>query len=151
MTSEETYSINGAAELTGYSLPTIRKRLDSLKKHGAIQVQGRWQIPLSALHQTGLMQRVTSNPDREAVVSALQAATITEVEALRVELAETRQRAAIAEALADERQRAIERLDRTMLALEQRITTPAPTVVEMPSQQTSQQPRRSWLERLRGD
>jgi hypothetical protein len=152
MTSEQVYSINGAAELTGYSLPTVRKRLPDLQKHGAIQVQGRWQIPLSALHQAGLMQRVTVNPDREAIVAAFRAETMTEVETLRKRVSEAEQRAAVAEALAEERQRSLDRADRALLALEQKLTAPPTFIASAPaSPEPSQRPRRGWLERLRGD
>lgn len=58
MSSEESFSINAAAKLTGYSMPTIRKRLPELQAAGAVQVDGRWAIPLSALHKCGLMSKV---------------------------------------------------------------------------------------------
>ena len=118
MTSEPVYSISSAAELTGYSLPTIRKRLDDLRKHGAVQVEGRWRIPLSALHQAGLMVKVTTNPDRKVVADSLDSATTNEIATLRAELADALQRAAVAEAVAAERGQALERADVALRMIE---------------------------------
>lgn len=116
MSSEETFSINGAAKLTGYSLPTIRKRLPELQKAGAVQVDGRWAIPLSALYACGLMSKVEgfSKPDS----NPLQSETVNEIETLRAELSEALKRAEVAEAVAAERAAALERADRAMLAIE---------------------------------
>ena len=83
MSSQENFSINAAAKLTGYSLPTIRKRLPDLQAAGAVQVDGRWAIPLSALHACGLMSKVEglSKPAE----NPLQSETVNEIETLRVE------------------------------------------------------------------
>jgi hypothetical protein len=103
MSSEETFSINAAAKLTGYSLPTIRKRLPALKKAGAIQdKQGRWAIPLSALHTVGLMSEVTGDSkqvDSKVHRKSLQGETINETDNLKAQLSEALQRAAVAEAI----------------------------------------------------
>jgi hypothetical protein len=144
MTTEQTYSINGAAALTGYSLPTVRKRLPELGKYGAVQIDGRWQIPLSALHAVGLMSRVTSNPVSKENAGALDSETISELDALRGQLAEALQRAAVAEAVAAERERALERADMALRMLESRAGPVEPL-------SASQSPQRaSWLGRLRG-
>jgi DNA-binding Lrp family transcriptional regulator len=116
MSSEEVFTINGAAKMTGYSLPTIRKRLPQLEKAGAVQIDGRWRIPLSALYACGLMSKVegfskaTSNP--------LHSETVNDIETLRAELAEALRRAEVAEAIASERAAALERADRALLAIE---------------------------------
>jgi hypothetical protein len=126
MTTEPVFSINAAAKLTGYSLPTVRKRLPSLIEHGAKQVEGKWKIPLSALHGAGLMMRVTSNDDSQDSGNGLHSATTSDIETLRARLAEAEQRAAVAEALADERQRALDRADLAMRMLEARAAPVAP-------------------------
>lgn len=144
MTTEQTYSINAAAKLTGYSIPTVRKRLSDLQKYGAIQIDGRWQIPVSALHAVGLTQRVTSNADSKDTGDALPSETISELETLRGQLADALQRAAVAEAIAVEREKALERADRALLMLESSrgITEPHAAV---------QKRSIGWLSRLRGD
>jgi hypothetical protein len=152
MATEETFTLGGAAKLTGYSLPTVRRRLPVLKKAGAIQRDGVWRIPLSALHTAGLMAKVDSNDASNVPGQSLDTRTPNEMEALRARLAKAEARAAVAEALAEERQRSLDRADRALLALEQRLTSTEPsTAVQQPSQQTSPAPRRGWLERLRGD
>lgn len=111
MSSQEIYSINAASKLTGYSLPTIRKRLPALKKAGAIQRGGVWEIPLSALHAVGLMSKVESG-------KVSSKGSEEEIVTLRLQLAQAEARAQIAEALAVEREKALERMDRALLALE---------------------------------
>ena len=144
MTTEQTYSINAAAKLTGYSIPTVRKRLSDLRRYGAVQIDGRWQIPVSALHAVGLTQRVTSNGDSKDTGDALPSETISEIETLRGQLAEALQRAAVAEAVAAEREKALERADRALLMLEgARAVTEPPAAAERPSS--------GWLSRLRGN
>ena len=116
MSSQETFTINGASKLTGYSLPTIRKRLPELKAAGAVQVDGRWAIPLSALHACGLMSKVEGFSKADS--NPLQSETVNEIERLRGELSEALRRAAVAEAVAAERAAALERADRAILAIE---------------------------------
>jgi len=121
MSSQESFSINAAAKLTGYSLPTVRKRLQALEKAGAVQQGGRWAIPLSALHAVGLMSRVEGESKplaSEVTPQPLQGETIKEIDNLRAQLSEALQRAAVAEAVAQERAEALQRADRALLALE---------------------------------
>ena len=113
MSTEENYSINAAAKLTGYSVPTIRKRLPALKKAGATQRDGSWNIPLSALHKVGLMVKVEGGN----VSSKAQEG---EVETLRRENSELKTRAAVAEAVAHERGEALADLRNAMRQLEGR-------------------------------
>lgn len=127
MSSEETFSINAAAKLTGYSVPTIRKRLGALSKAGAVQVEGGlWQIPLSALHAVGLMVKVEGEPLPGATSKPLAADIAEQVNALQVENGELLRRALVAEAVAAERLTALERADRVLLMLEAR-QPPAPS------------------------
>lgn len=118
MASEETFSINGAAKLTGYSIPTVRKRLEALAKAGAVQDDGRWQIPLSALYSVGLMVKVEGKSFEQVTGQALQAETINNIEALQVQLSDALRRAEVAEAVAAERLTALERADRALLMIE---------------------------------
>lgn len=116
MSSQDNFNINAASKLTGYSLPTIRKRLPELQEAGAVQVDGRWAIPLSALHKCGLMSKVEGFSKDTA--KPLPNETIDEIVNLRVELAEALRRADVAEAVAAERAAALERADRAMMAIE---------------------------------
>lgn len=118
MSSEETFSINAAAKLSGYSVPTVRKRLEALAKAGAVQVDGRWEIPLSALHSVGLMSKVEGQVVKPLAGQPLQGETINEIEALRVELGEALRRAEIAEAVAAERLTSLERADNALRMIE---------------------------------
>jgi hypothetical protein len=111
MSTEENYSINAAAKLTGYSIPTIRKRLPALKKAGATQDNGSWNIPRSALHKVGLMVKV----DGGKVSSK---SNDNEIETLRQEIAELKTRAAVAEAIARERGEALADVRLAMRQLE---------------------------------
>jgi DeoR/GlpR family transcriptional regulator of sugar metabolism len=136
MSSQQTFTLNGAAKLTGYSLPTIRRRLDALQKAGATQQDGVWVIPLSALHTAGLMVKLDSNETPNDTGQSLVARTPNEIDALRAQLAEALQRAAVAEAVASEREKALERADLAMRMLEARgVSTERP----------------GWLSRLRGE
>jgi DeoR/GlpR family transcriptional regulator of sugar metabolism len=113
MSTEENYSINAAAKLTGYSVPTIRKRLPALKKAGATQRDGAWNIPLSALHKVGLMVKVEGG-------NVSGKAQEGEVETLRRENSELKTRAAVAEAIAQERGEALADFRNAMRQLEAR-------------------------------
>ena len=120
--TEETFSVNGAAKLTGFSVPTIRKRLPELQRAGAVMAGDSWAIPLSALHAVGLMAKVES-PQVETIPGqvtgqTLQVETRQEIERLRGALSAAEQRAAVAEAVAEERLKALERADRALLMLE---------------------------------
>lgn len=120
--SEETFSVNGAAKLTGFSVPTIRKRLPELKRAGAVMAGDSWAIPLSALHAVGLMSKVEgSTPETitgQVTGQSLQGETRQEIERLRGALSAAEQRAAVAEAVAAERLQALERADRALLMIE---------------------------------
>ncbi len=120
--SEETYSVNGAARLTGYSVPTIRKRLPDLQRAGAVMAGESWAIPLSALHAVGLMAKVEGNalPASEGKVTgqSFHPETRQEIEALRVALSAAETRAAVAEAVAEERLQALQRADKALLMIE---------------------------------
>ena len=120
MSSEEIYSVVSAAKLTGYSVPTIRKRLDVLAKAGAVQDDRQWKIPLAALHVAGLMKKVEEQTFRSVSSESLQGSTVTTMQALQGQLNEALRRAEVAEAVAAERLTALERADRAGLLRLQR-------------------------------
>jgi hypothetical protein len=113
MSTQPNFSINAAAKLTGYSIPTIRKRLPALKDAGAVQVEGSWQIPLSALHAVGLMVKVEGG-------TVSSKANDDEVATLRARITELETRAAVAEAIATERGDALADMRNAMRQLEGR-------------------------------
>lgn len=111
MSTQENYSINAAAKLTGYSVPKIRKRLPALKEAGATQRDGAWNIPLSALHTVGLMVKIEGG-------NVSSKGKDDEVETLRRENYDLKTRAAVAEAVAHERGEALADLRNAMRQLE---------------------------------
>lgn len=119
-----------AQRLTGLSDSTLRRRLPQLAELGAARdAQGVWQIPVPALVQLGLMPPVT-RPDAAVAseVTSQSAADAAEVAQLRSEVATWRQRALVAEAVADERG---QRLDDLRIAL--RLLAPAPAPATAPA------------------
>lgn len=120
MSSEEIFTINSAAKMTGFTAPTIRKKLPDLIKAGAIQVDGYWEIPLSALYSTHLMSKVEGKGDVTLVSKTLLTDTHTEIDDLRLQLAAALQRALVAESIAEEREKSLQRADRALLMLESR-------------------------------
>jgi hypothetical protein len=112
-------SLAEAAKACGVSESTIRRRRPELLASGAVQGPKGWSIPVTALIALGLMDRTTagtpeSPADRPPVTAV--AATMTApaespmtalVEALKADLAAAEQRAAVAEAVAAERERII--------------------------------------------
>jgi hypothetical protein len=115
-----------AARVAGVSESTIRRRRDELQALGAVQTAKGWQIPIPALIELGLMARTTA-PDELAppdtshetpVEDVMTGSTASEVEALRGALRAAEQRAAVAEAVAQERERIIEAQAQTLRMLE---------------------------------
>lgn len=142
-----------AAKACGVSESTLRRRRPDLLAAGATQTSKGWRIPIPALVELGLMPRVTApdspqQPRQEAVTApATQSPTEPLLEALRAKLADAEKRAAVAEAIAQERERIIE-----AQALALRMLTPGPTTPqeqpapapEQPAEQPREQPGRWW-------
>lgn len=117
-----------AARMCGVSVSTVRRKREELSEYGAAQTSKGWQIPIPALIATGLMQRTTpppATPSAETVDTlhdtpapsgddALQM----ELEALRSQLVDAERRAAVAEAVAAERERIIEAQQTSLRMLE---------------------------------
>lgn len=118
-TSDPVLTMGEAAEACGLSRSTLQRRKTDLIAAGATVSPAGWAIPRSALTQLGLLPPgpadapPTSNPTGD--VARLQAAL---TDALR--------RAEVAEAVAHERQTALERADRALLLLAANDST-APT------------------------
>lgn len=115
-----------AASACGVSVSTLRRKRPQLKDLGAAETAKGWQIPVTALITLGLMDRVTSpshespttltvkgftTPPREAPDDApsevLEALRTAHAELLG-KLADAEKRAAVAEAVASERERIIQ-------------------------------------------
>lgn len=115
--SDPVLTLRQAAEAAGVSVSTLRRRREALAKAGATISNEGWQVPLSALIETGLM----STPTRSREVPQIASEKVSEapvkpaeVTALRLELDEWRRRAEVAEAIAEERGRALADMRQTM-------------------------------------
>lgn len=110
-----TLGLAEAAKACGVSVSTLRRKRPDLEANGAVQTDKGWRIPVTALIALGLMGRTT-----DASHDALHETPVTptktphsdalteELHALRSKLADAEQRAAVAEAIAAERERMIE-------------------------------------------
>lgn len=116
-----------AAKACGVSESTLRRKRPELLAAGATQTSKGWRIPVPALIELGLMDRTTApdapdsppQPRQEALTApATQSPSDTLLEALRAKLADAEKRAAVAEAIAQERERIIEAQARTLRMLE---------------------------------
>jgi hypothetical protein len=103
---------------------TLRRKRTQLKELGAAETARGWQIPVTALISLGLMDRVTAPPSDDAPSDALTG----ELEALRTALAAAEQRAAVAEAVAAERERMIQTQAMALRMLEVSRTPATPTL-----------------------
>lgn len=116
-------TLAGAAKATGISESTLRRKRPELIEAGAKQTKQGWQIPVTALISLGLMPNTTAAPDPVPMVAP------DVVEELRAKLADAEQRAAVAEARAEERERLISAQAATLRILE---AAPRPAVVVEP-------------------
>lgn len=133
-----------AALACGVSVSTIRRKRPELEKLGAAQTAKGWHIPITALIELGLMRSVTDapvTPVEPAVIPALMGvmkppvdaqrdALVGEVEALRAKLADAERRAAVAEAVAVERDRIIHAQDMALRMLEAGTEDPTISIAE---------------------
>lgn len=133
-----------AAKACGVSVSTLRRKRTELKNLGAAETAKGWQIPVTALITLGLMDRVTA-PLHEAPTAPTVKGVVTppvetpddaplvELEALRksradllAKLADAEQRAAVAEAVATERERIIQTQATALRMLEAAPQAPQP-------------------------
>jgi hypothetical protein len=110
-----------AASACGVSVSTLRRKRTQLKELGAAETARGWQIPVTALITLGLMDRVTEAPSRDTHPDALTG----ELDSLRSQLAAAEQRAAVAEAIAAERERVIQTQAMALRMLEAAVPTPS--------------------------
>lgn len=123
-------SLAEAARACGLSDSTLRRKRDQLRELGAAQTSKGWQIPVTALVSLGLMAPTTATPTTDVPGDGADSGpdTLTaELEALRLELVEAQRRAAVAEAVAAERERVIEAQAMALRMLEAGKTPTAPT------------------------
>lgn len=160
-----------AAKACGVSVSTVRRKRADLEELGATATQSGWRIPIAALIGSGLMPAATPPPHETRVLPSKQPLAQSdnatpstagkklreELDTLRSRLAAAEQRAAVAEAVAAERERLIETQARALRMLEAPVTaTPASASVARvePVEPTSDQPRPptklSLWERIRG-
>lgn len=130
-----------AAKACGVSVSTLRRKRPELAAYGAAQTATGWRIPVTALIAVGLMGRTTDahhETRHDAPVQPVMTAPIVtgggdalaaELDALRGKLAEAEQRAAVAEAVAAERERIIQAQAMALRMLEAP-KAPAPTAPE---------------------
>lgn len=157
-----------AAKACGISVSTVRRKRAVLEKLGATATQSGWRIPIAALVGSGLMPPTTPPPQQPFMQSVMQpqvkggdtpvATPLEELETLRSQLAAAEQRAAVAEAIAAERERVIEVQATALRMLEAGKAQPE-VVNDQPSpvgqikvsdQHTDQPPRLTLWQRLRG-
>lgn len=122
MSSEQNFTLTGATKACGVSMSTMQRKLDTLRKYGAIKTGRQWKIPASALIAAGLpLDRVTSLEQVTKPVNE-QYETSQEKDQLYAQIADwkalyerERQRADKAEARLE---KAEERLDRLLPSAE---------------------------------
>ena len=120
-------SLREAAKHFEVSRPTLQKALKSGKISGLLDEKGYWTIDpteLARVYQPRRIDRVKVGNPLPDNLSSLNISLTGAVEALQTRLTEAERRAAVAEALAEERGKHIDDLRRML---------PAPT-----------QPRRKW-------
>lgn len=115
LATQPALGLAAAAKACGVSESTLRRKRPDLLAAGAKQTAKGWSIPIPALIELGLMDRTTlipadspSQPSQEAPTTASTPTPMEPlVEALRAQLADAEKRAAVAEAIAEERERII--------------------------------------------
>lgn len=144
-----TISIREAARMFDASRPTITKALKSGKITGVQDGQGAWQIDPAELARVYRPRpSVPVNDDRQHLTTLTSANTPLpgEVEALRERLSEAETRAAVAEALAEERAHHLEQRDQHIEDLRRMLPGPAPIITPAPppAPVSPHPPRRRW-------
>lgn len=112
-----TWTPQQAANETGVSRSTIMRKIKAGAFPNATMIEGTWQIPVTDLGAAGLRPGRPSPPDHEGDHDGDRdhdQDMTNQVTALTTQLAEERQRRAVAEAIAQERERTIEALTETI-------------------------------------
>jgi hypothetical protein len=158
-----TLGLAEAAKACGVSVSTLRRKRPELEAHGAAQTDKGWRIPVTALIALGLMSRTTdarqesrhdapTEPGLTPIMTPPDDALMGELEALRAKLADAEKRAAVAEAIATERERVIQAQAMTLRMLEapkapantQPADTPAPPPHDIQETPAPSGGRRWW-------
>lgn len=135
-------TVKEAVDATQTSESTIKRRLRAgAFPNAAMTTDGRWVIPLGDLSAAGLRPGRMAKPDRVPPPADL-------ARDLAIENADLRQRLAVAEALAGERNRIIEVQQQMLRILEAKPVDPVPEPTPDPVQ-LSAQPPTGALGRLR--
>lgn len=124
-------SLVQAAKLTGKSKSTLTRAIKSGRMSAVRKTDGTFGLDASEVlrvfpRDAGLS--ASSAADAVASDAAQQAAQQAEISALRDDLVAARQQAAVAQALADERARALEAAERNLADLRRLLPAPAPLV-----------------------
>lgn len=157
-----TLGLAEAAKACGISVSTLRRKRPELEANGAVQTARGWRIPVTALIALGLMDRTTDARHEGRHDSPVMPtmtppddALIAQLDALRTALADAERRAAVAEAVAVERERTIQTQAMALRMLESskapasdtpsapvKHTEKAPSVPTVEATKTA--PKRSW-------
>jgi hypothetical protein len=138
-----TLGLAEAAKACGVSVSTLRRKRPELSAHGAAQTANGWRIPVTALIALGLMDRTTDTRHESQHDTPMTPTTtppadalIAQLDALRTALADAERRAAVAEAVATERERTIQTqaMALRMLEASKAPATPTPTAPTEPAE-----------------
>lgn len=125
-----TLGLAEAAKACGVSVSTLRRKRPELTAHGAAQTAHGWRIPVTALIALGLMDRTTGSHhdgQHDVPMTPTSDALTAQLDALRTALADAERRAAVAEAIAAERERMIQTQAMALRMLEASKTPATPT------------------------
>lgn len=112
-------SIRAAVKIYQVSRPTLTKALQNGKVSGVQDGKGQWQIDpseLARVYQPRTGQTESTGKDEPVNFTSKNTTLQSEFEALKARLTDAEQRAAVAEALAEERSKHIEDLRRMLPA-----------------------------------
>jgi hypothetical protein len=147
-------TISEAASACGVNRRTIRRRLDAgafpsaYRDEAVSQGPAPWRIPVEDLLGAGLRPHAPTPPTEAAEgVSPGPVTAPGEVERLRAELAEERARRRVAEAVAEEREKALEDARLALRALTAGPPEPAPETPASPPPETISGRVRRWWRR----
>lgn len=131
-------SLAQAATLTGKSKSTLTRAIKSGRMSAVRRADGTFGLDPAELLRVypdavrGASDGASRTADPVASDAAQQAAQQSEISALRDDLAAARQAAAVAQALADERARALEAAERNLADLRRMLPAPAGPVSPRP-------------------
>ncbi len=144
MTDRPSFTLSEAADATGKTKKTMRRRLDAGDFPNAYREAGPgnsnswpWRVPLEDLLAAGFQLHEPTPPDVEPEPQETPAPAVDadQVAELKAENSELRRRAEVAEAVADERAKALERADLALRAL-----TAGPTTSTAPEAESDDPP-----------